>query len=48
MTFTQFIPILTLIASLFGAWITIRITIAELKKDISFLRSKIDNIFTIQ
>ena len=46
MTFTQFIPILTLIASLFGAWITIRITIAELKKDISHLQEKLELITT--
>jgi hypothetical protein len=46
MTFTQFIPILTLIASLFGAWITIRITIAELKKDITHLQEKLELITT--
>ena len=46
MTFTQFIPFLTLIASLLGAWITIRITIAELKKDITHLQEKLELITT--
>ena len=43
MTLTQFLPLLiTLGISLLGAWITIRISIAELKKDIVHLQEKLE------
>lgn len=45
MTILQFLPlIVTLILSLFGSWFTIRITIAEFKKDISYLQEKVELI----
>ena len=47
MTLTQFLPLLvTLAVSLLGAWITIRISIAELKKDIVHLQEKLEIITT--
>lgn len=47
MTLTQFFPLLiTLGISLFGAWITIRISLAELKKDITHLQEKLELITT--
>jgi len=45
MTLTQFYPLLiTFAISLLGSWITIRITIAELKKDIAHLQEKFENL----
>jgi len=47
MDLTQFFPLLiTLVISLFGSWLTIRVTIAELKKDITHLQEKLELINT--
>jgi len=47
MTFYQLLSLLiTLSISLLGAWITIRISITELKKDISHLQEKVELITT--
>ncbi len=47
MNLTQFFPLLiTLVISLFGSWLTIRVTIAELKKDITHLQEKLELITT--
>ena len=44
MQLSQFIPLLvTFVFSLLGAFLTIKITIAELKKDISFLKEKLQS-----
>lgn len=43
MEITKYIPLfITFIFTLIGSYITIKINIIELKKDISFLRSKIE------
>ena len=43
MDITKYIPLfITFIFTLIGSYITIKINIIELKKDISFLRSKIE------
>jgi seryl-tRNA synthetase len=45
MNLTQIFPLLiTLVVSLFGSWLTIRVTIAELKKDITHLQEKLELI----
>lgn len=44
MELNQFIPLLiTFIISLTGSYITIRVTIAELKKDLTFLKEKLES-----
>jgi hypothetical protein len=44
MDLSQFTPLLiTFIVSLVGSYITIRITIAEIKKDLVFLREKLES-----
>jgi anaerobic C4-dicarboxylate transporter len=43
MEFTQLIPLLlTFVATLIGSYITIRITIAEIKKDISYQKERLE------
>ena len=44
MEFNEFFPLLiTFITTLFGSYITIKITIAEIKKDLSFLKEKLES-----
>ena len=44
MDFNQYIPLfVTFIITLVGSYITIRVTIAELKKDLLFLREKLES-----
>jgi hypothetical protein len=44
MNISQFIPLLiTFVVTLFGSYITIRVTITEIKKDLLFLREKLEN-----
>ena len=47
MGFSQFIPLLiTFIITLLGSYITIRVTIAEIKKDLVFLKDKLETEVT--
>ena len=47
MVLSQFIPfIITFVITLFGSYITIRVTIAELKKDLIYLRDKMESEIT--
>ena len=44
MNINQFFPFLiTFIVTLLGSYITIRVTIAEIKKDLVFLKEKLEN-----
>lgn len=44
MELNQFIPlVVTFIATLVGSYITIKITIAEIKKDLSFLKERLES-----
>jgi formate-dependent nitrite reductase cytochrome c552 subunit len=43
MEFSQFIPLLiTFVVTLIGSYITIRITIAEIKKDLTYLKERLE------
>jgi formate-dependent nitrite reductase cytochrome c552 subunit len=43
MEFSQFIPLLiTFVVTLIGSYITIRITIAEIKKDLTYLKERME------
>jgi flagellar basal body-associated protein FliL len=47
MVLSQFIPfIITFVITLFGSYITIRVTIAELKKDLIYLKDKLETEIT--
>jgi hypothetical protein len=47
MVLSQFLPfIITFVITLFGSYITIRVTIAELKKDLIYLRDKLETEIT--
>ena len=44
MELSQYLPlIITFVVSLIGSYITIKVTIAELKKDFGFLKDKLEN-----
>ena len=44
MEFNQFFPLLiTFVTTLLGSYITIKITIAEIKKDLSFLKERLES-----
>ena len=44
MEYNQFFPLLiTFVTTLLGSYITIKITIAEIKKDLSFLKEKLES-----
>lgn len=44
MELNQFIPLLiTFVTTLLGSYITIKITIAEIKKDLSFLKERLES-----
>jgi hypothetical protein len=44
MDFNRFFPLLiTFVTTLLGSYITIKITIAEIKKDLSFLKEKLES-----
>lgn len=45
MTLTQFLPLLiTVVLTMVGSWLTVRVSLAELKKDITHLQEKLELI----
>lgn len=49
MNFSQFLPLLiTFIATLIGSYITIKVTMTELKKDLFYLKDKLENELVIK